>query len=83
MASFSNGLRLYDTSDPLRVREIGYFLPHDPEHRIGVLPTRLVTQTEDVIVDARGYAYITDKNQGIYIVRATGPEMRAALRGDD
>jgi hypothetical protein len=31
-----------------------------------------VTQTEDVLVDARGYAYVSDKNQGIYVVRATG-----------
>jgi hypothetical protein len=79
MASFSAGLRLYDTSDPRKVREIGYFLPHDPLQRLGPLPTRLITQTEDVIVDARGYAYITDKNQGIYIVRATSPEARAEL----
>ncbi len=79
IASFSAGLRLYDTIDPLHVREIGYFLPRDPRHRLGPLPSRLVTQTEDVIVDARGYAYITDKNQGIYIVKATSPEARAEL----
>lgn len=79
MASFSSGLRLYDTSDARNVREIGYFLPPNPARRLGPLPTRLVAQTEDVIVDARGYAYITDKNQGLYILRATAPEALAAL----
>jgi hypothetical protein len=49
------------------------FMPPDPVRRFGVLPTRLVAQTEDVIVDARGYAYVSDKNQGLYIVRATFP----------
>jgi hypothetical protein len=70
IAHFNAGLRLYDTSDPLHVREVGYFMPPDPERRFGVFPTRLVAQTEDVIVDARGYAYVSDKNQGLYIVRA-------------
>jgi hypothetical protein len=73
MAHFNAGLRLYDTSDPHRVREIGYFMPPDPERRFGVFPTELVAQTEDVIVDARGYAYFTDKNQGLYVVRAREP----------
>lgn len=70
IAHFNAGLRLYDTSDPLHVREVGYFMPPDPERRFGVFPTQLVAQTEDVIVDARGYAYFSDKNQGVYIVRA-------------
>jgi hypothetical protein len=73
VAHFSAGLRLYDTSDPLRVREVGYFVPPDPRRRYGPFPTQLVTQSEDVIVDARGYAYLTDKNQGLYVVRARTP----------
>ena len=73
LAHFNAGLRLYDTSDPRHVREVGYFLPPDPRQRHGVFPTRLVAQTEDVIVDARGYAYLSDKNQGIYVVRARMP----------
>ena len=73
VAHFNAGLRLYDTSDPLHVREVGYFMPPDPEQRFGLFPTRLVAQTEDVIVDARGFAYISDKNQGVYIVRARTP----------
>jgi myo-inositol-hexaphosphate 3-phosphohydrolase len=27
----------------------------------------LVTQTEDVLVDRRGYLYISDKNQGLWV----------------
>jgi hypothetical protein len=73
VAHFNAGLRLYDTSDPRHVREVGYFLPPDPEHRFGVFPTELVAQTEDVIVDARGYAYLSDKNQGLHVVRARLP----------
>ncbi len=49
------------------------FVPPDPQNRIGLFPaTALVTQTEDVLVDARGYIYITDKNHGIFILEYTG-----------
>lgn len=70
---FNAGLRVYDISDPYLPREIGWFLPHDPADRRGLLPhTALVTQSEDVLVDARGYAYLTDKNHGLHVVRFTG-----------
>jgi hypothetical protein len=42
-------------------REAGYFLPPDPTRRHGFFPKeKLVAQTEDVLVDTRGYIYITD-----------------------
>ena len=67
---FNAGLRVYDISDEHLPKEIAWFLPPDPVKRHGVLPkTDLIAQTEDVLVDARGYIYITDKNQGIYILR--------------
>ncbi|MPZ53443.1 MAG: hypothetical protein GEU79_12050 [Acidimicrobiia bacterium] len=70
---FNAGLRVYDISNPYLPREIGSFLPDDPEERRGLLPrTALVTQSEDVLVDSRGYAYLTDKNHGLHIVRYTG-----------
>ena len=57
----------------LAAREVRYFLPPDPTHRYGVFPKgKLVAQTEDVLVDTRGYIYITDKNQGLYILKYTG-----------
>jgi hypothetical protein len=70
---FNAGLRIYDVATPTAPREVGYFLPPDPTRRYGVFPKgRLVAQTEDVLVDTRGYIYITDKNQGLYILRYTG-----------
>ena len=30
---------------------------------------KLVSQTEDVLVDTRGNIYITDKNWGLFIIR--------------
>jgi hypothetical protein len=70
---FNAGLRAYDISNEKLPREIGYFIPPDPEVRRGVLPkTGLVTQTEDVIVDNRENIFITDKNHGIYVLRFNG-----------
>ena len=67
---FNAGLRVFDISDERLPREIAYFIPPDPGERFGLLPkTRLVCQTEDVLVDARGNIYISDKNHGIYILR--------------
>ncbi|MGM0591029.1 MAG: LVIVD repeat-containing protein [Halobacteriota archaeon] len=69
MTYFNAGLRIFDISDPLAPREAGYFVPEDPEERIGSLPTTLVSQFEDVLVDARGYVYCTDKNHGLFVLR--------------
>lgn len=70
MAYFNAGLRIFDISDALLPREVGYFVPPDPVERRGLMPTKLVTQSEDVLVDARGYIYISDKNHGVYILKA-------------
>ena len=69
---FNAGLRIYDTTDPYVPREIAWFLPDDPSERRGPLPrTALVTQSEDVLVDTRGVIYLTDKNHGLHLLRAT------------
>jgi hypothetical protein len=54
---------------------VGYFLPPDPKRRYGTFPqNKLVAQTEDVLVDSRGYIYITDKNQGLFILKYSGQQ---------
>ncbi|MEJ7644769.1 MAG: hypothetical protein WKF87_09240 [Chryseolinea sp.] len=72
LAHFNAGLRIYDVSDKRLPKEIGWFLPPEPKHRYGPMPAgKLVMQTEDVLVDKRGYIYLTDKNQGLWIVQHT------------
>ena len=48
-----------------------YSVPADPKERRGVLPKTLVAQSEDVFVDTRGCIYVTDKTQGLHILRCT------------
>jgi hypothetical protein len=70
---FNAGLRLFDISDPLLPREVAWYLPDDPTTRRGPLPaTALTSSSEDVLVDVRGYVYLTDKNHGLQILRRTG-----------
>jgi hypothetical protein len=70
---FNAGLRVFDISNARLPKEVGYFIPPDPVKRYGPVPDKLVEQTEDVLVDRRGYVYITNKNQGMWILRYTGP----------
>ncbi|HEX2284095.1 MAG TPA: hypothetical protein VHI10_04555 [Mycobacterium sp.] len=69
MTWFNAGLRIYDISDAYLPREIGWYLPDDPTERRGLLPKALVTQSEDVLVDARGNIFFSDKNHGLHVVR--------------
>ena len=70
---FNAGLRIYDVSDPRLPKEVAWFLPPDPTERRGLLPaSKLVAQTEDVVVDRRGNIFISDKNHGIYVLRWDG-----------
>ena len=74
------GLRVFDISSAFLPREVAYFIPPVP----GILanrrsPTTLArggcttcTSVEDVLVDIRGYIYITDSNQGLWILRLSG-----------
>jgi hypothetical protein len=80
-AYFQAGLRIYDVSDPFVPKEIGYFMPPDPEgpnwfdNEDGtLLPGPKVAITEDVVVDNRGYIYVDTFEDGLYIVRYTGDD---------
>jgi hypothetical protein len=67
------GLRIFDISDPRLPTEVGYFIPPNPTQRIGPKPENdLVAESEVVIADARGYIYVNDKNEGVWILRYTG-----------
>jgi hypothetical protein len=69
---FNAGLRVYDISDAYHVREVAYLIPRDPPKRFGPLPTDLVVQVEDVLVDSRGVVYFTEKNSGLYVAEWKG-----------
>ena len=65
----SGGLWVYDISAPGVPKAVAYFIPAAPRKKRGLLPNKLETQTEDVIIDSRGYIYITDKNHGLFVLR--------------
>jgi len=70
---FNAGLRIHDISNPRLPTEVGWYVPPTPTKRIGWLPSgSLVSSTEDVLVDARGYIYTTDRQWGLHILRYTG-----------
>ena len=43
--------------------------PDDPQQRRGPIPSKLVHQAEEVLVDRRGVIYMSEGNSGIYILR--------------
>jgi hypothetical protein len=75
MAYFNAGLRVFDTSVVHRVEEIASLVPGAPAQRRGPLPSDLVVQVEDVLVDSRGFVFFTEKNSGLYIARWATPQM--------
>ena len=62
------GLQIYDISDPRDPHITGYYIPDDPTQRRGPIPSKLVHQAEDVLVDRRGVIYMSEGNSGIYIL---------------
>lgn len=67
---FNAGLRIIDISDPTLPREVGHFVAEDPPYK--GTKVKLASNFDDVIVDSRGYAFVTDRNQGLFVLRYTG-----------
>jgi hypothetical protein len=78
---FSAGLRIYDISDAHQPREIGYYIPPDPLKKGNGIPgdRKPVSTAADVLVDKRGYIYLSDSTQGISVLRYTGPKPGPSL----
>lgn len=82
-ATYCNaGLRIYDISDSANPREVASFVTPDPDTILDPRPYdrefdifhggSRVACTQDVLVDPRGYIYLSGTNDGIWIVRETG-----------
>jgi hypothetical protein len=67
------GVRAYDIANPFAPREIGFFVPPDPERMFDPRPNRpKVIQSCDCFVDAQGVMYVTDSNAGLYLLQFEG-----------
>jgi hypothetical protein len=68
MTYFSAGVRVFDVSNSYAPREVGWFLPAIGPWASGD------RGLEDVIVDTRGNAFVSDGHQkGVWVLRYTGP----------
>lgn len=63
---FRGGLRIVDIADPLKPKEVGYFIP--PPGKDQKTP-----QSNDVFVDGQGLIYLIDRLNGLDILEYTGP----------
>src|SRR5207249_11298183 len=85
--SHSNaGVPPLDVRDPLKPKEIGYYIPaitdKTDKRCVGTgaeQRCKIAIQTNNVEVDDRGYIYIVDRaNTGMHILELTGPARRIA-----
>jgi hypothetical protein len=74
-ATYQNaGVRVFDTRNPLRPEEVGYYVPTgDIATWVDTRPDRpRVAHSADVFVDAQGIMYVTDFNAGLHILEYRG-----------
>jgi hypothetical protein len=70
---FNGGLRIFDVSNSRAPREVGYFMAGPPPKQY-LKAYGPYVRMEDVLVDDRGYIYVTGgAQQGLYVLRYTGP----------
>ena len=75
------GLRVFDISDARLPKEIGYFVPPNTTKKelMGPHGEVPVSNGAEVVVDTRGYIYMSDRSQGIWILKYTGPKPGPAI----
>lgn len=61
---FAGGLRIIDINDPANPKERGYFIPKPGDGVAAPL-------TNDVVKDARGLLWVTDKERGLDVIEYT------------
>lgn len=75
---FNAGLRVYDIKNRRLPVETGWFIPPNPDSpKLSQGGMLKVNQTQEVLVDTRGYLYITDSAWGIWVLRYSGPDQPA------
>ncbi len=73
VAYFNAGLRIVDIADPLKPREVGYYIPVRADTKKEGQGPKKAIQTNDVDLDGRGYIYITDRSgAGLHILQYKG-----------
>ncbi|HZA80702.1 MAG TPA: hypothetical protein VFC13_04415, partial [Actinomycetes bacterium] len=80
-AYMNAGLRVWDISDAANPRETASFVPSDPTECADPRPYNRIADpirggtrkacSQDVVVDPRGYLYLSGYNDGIWIVKET------------
>ena len=78
-AYWNAGLRVFDVSDPRNPTETASFLPPTPTRLVDPRPHMRIfdivhsgvrdVSSQDVIVDPRGYIYLSGLNEGIWVLR--------------
>jgi hypothetical protein len=71
---FNAGLRVYDISEPVRPREIAFWVPETP-------PGQEAPQINDLYVDQSGLVFVTDRITGGLYVLQPDDELADAMAG--
>ena len=70
---YNAGVRVFDIDNPFQPREVGFYVPSNPERMVDPRPGRpQVIQSADCYVDRNGLMYLTDTNAGLSILQFEG-----------